>query len=478
MNPTPPSDRPTVWPLYVVTFLATYTIAVASISAPGIQHSLEIPETRTSLVIGAYSATFAAGLIMSGRLGDRYGRRRMFQLGTAGLAITAFLTAAAPNLELLLIARLLQGCAAAATTPQVLSSIQAILTGERRLRAVGLYSVFAGSGTVGGQVIGGVVNSGFGPEFGWRAAFGSVGVLAIFAWVGARYLTETRSPNPMGLDLRGSIILGISLFLLIAGLTNSAGIDLGSPLSPPGPLVSSAVLLAAAALGLGLLVPHSRGRERAGKPSILPARVMREPGVRLGVTLSCLLFLMIGGFMYNFAILSQIGLGYTPLESGLATLTLALAFVTSSAIAPRLVSRAGGPARGGPRVLLFASVLQACGLASVGLIALLGLSPFAAWFMVAAVLIGGGQGLMLGPLVSVVMTAVPDEVAGLTGGLIATAQQTGIGLGIAILSTVFAGLAQILPMPAAYGITTLGTVVLSLVFAFATVRLRAHGRGV
>ena len=100
-----------------------------------------------------------------------------------------------------------------------------------------------------------------------------------------------------------------------------------------------------ATLGLGLLVPHSRGRERAGKPSILPARVMREPGVRLGVTLSCLLFLMIGGFMYNFAILSQIGLGYTPLESGLATLTLALAFVTSSVIAPRLVSRAGGPAR-------------------------------------------------------------------------------------------------------------------------------------
>lgn len=476
MNPTPPAPRPTVWPLYVVTFLATYTIAVASISAPGIQTSLQIPETRTSLVIGAYSATFAAGLIMSGRLGDRYGRRRMFRFGTAGLAVTALLTAAAPNFELLLIARLLQGCAAAATTPQVLSSIQAILTGERRLRAVGLYSVFAGSGTVGGQVLGGFVNSTFGETFGWRAAFASVGVLAVFAWVGARFLTETRSANPLGLDIRGSIILGAALFLLIAGLTNGAAIDVSAPLTTTGPLISTAILLAAALVGLLLLVPHSRSRERTGRPAILPAPVMREPGVRLGVTLACLLFLMIGGFMYNFAILTQIGFGYSPFRTGLVSLGLALAFVASSAIAPRLVSRFGGPARGGPRVLVIASVLQAAGLASLGVLSLLELTPFALWFQLCAVLIGGGQGLMLGPLVSVVMAAVPDEVAGLTGGLIATGQQTGIGLGIAILSTVFAGLTQLMPMQTAYGFTTLGTVVLSVVFGLLAARLGAHGR--
>ena len=119
----------------------------------------------------------------------------------------------------------------------MLASIQAILQGSARLRAVGLYSVFAGSGTVSGQVIGGLVNSAFGPDLGWRAAFGTVGVLAVIAWVGARHLTETKSPRPLGLDARGSVLVALALLLLIAGLTNVAAIDLVAPLSPPGPLL-------------------------------------------------------------------------------------------------------------------------------------------------------------------------------------------------------------------------------------------------
>jgi MFS family permease len=471
-----PSPRSTVWPLYVVTFLSTYTVAVASISAPGIQLSLAIPESRTSLVVGAYSATFAAGLIVSGRLGDRWGRRRMFRIGTAALAVTALLTACAPTLELLVVARLLQGCAAAATTPQVLASIQAILTGESRLRAVGLYSVFAGTGTVGGQVIGGVINTAFGEQFGWRAAFASVGVAAFLAWVGARYLTESRSPAPLGLDLRGSITLAASLLLLIAGLTNAASIDVVSPLSPADPLLMTAMLLGASAVGFVLLGIHSRARERARRPSILPLHVIREPGVRIGVMLACLLFVMIGGFMFNWAVLSQLGFGYTPLESGLASALLAVAFVVTSALAPRFVARLGGPAVGGPRVLVIAAVIQGVGLAALGFVALAELTPFVLWFQFTAVLIGGGQGLMLGPLVSVIMNVVPDDVAGLTGGLVATGQQTGLGLGVAVLSTMFAGLAQIMPMQAAYGWTIVGTLVLTVAFGWLAARLGVHGR--
>ena len=471
------SDKPTVWPLYVVTFLATYTIAVASISAPGIQHALGIPDTQTSLVVGSYSATFAAGLIIFGRLGDRWGRRRLFRFGTAGLAVTSVLVACAPSLGLLVAARLLQGIAAAITTPQILSSIQSILTGSTRLRAVGLYAVFAGSGTVGGQVMGGIVNSAFGETYGWRAAFASVTLAAIFAWVGSRYLTESRSPAPLGLDVRGSVILAVALLLMIAGLTNAAAINLVDPLSSVEPLVTTAILLAGALLCFILLVPHSKSRERSSRPSILPVDVVREPGVRIGMALACLLFMMIGGFMYNFAILSQVGFGFSPLESGLSMVILALAFILTSALAPRLVARLGGTANGGRKILIIASVVQGLGLAGLGLISLFDtdVTTFIVWFQIPALFIGGGQGLMMGPLISVIMAAVPDEVAGLTGGLVATGQQTGIGLGVAVLSSVFAGLGQMMPMQIAYGWTALGTLLLTVIFGFLAARLGAYG---
>src|SRR5699024_7276046 len=370
------SSRPTAWPLYVVTFLATYTIGVAAISAPGIQDGLRCAESCTLLVVGAYSATFAAGLIFFGRLGDRWGRRRMFRVGTMALALTAALTASAPTVEFLVAARLVQGCAAAVTTPQVLASIQSILRGTARLRAVGLYSVFAGSGTVAGQVIGGLVNSAFGDDLGWRAAFGTVGLLAVVAWVGARHLTETVSPRPLGLDARGSVLVALALLLLIAGLTNVAAIDLVAPLSPAGPLVWTAVLLGASAVCFGLLAVHARVRERVRRPSILPLEVMREPAVRTGMALACLLFMMIGGFAYNYAILSQQGYGLAPWESGLVTAALAVAFVVASGCAPRIVVRWGGTVRGGRRTLLVASAVQGTGLVGLGLVAIAGMEHF------------------------------------------------------------------------------------------------------
>jgi hypothetical protein len=110
--------------------------------------------------------------------------------------------------------------------------------------------------------------------------------------------------------------------------------------------------------------------------------------------------------------------------------------------------------------------MQGLGMALVAVFALMGIEPFFAWYQVPGVLIGGGQGLMMGPLVSVVMAAVPDEAAGLTGGLVATAQQTGLGLGIAVLSTVFMGLAQFQPQHPAFGWTCAATIVLTALFAF------------
>lgn len=485
------SATPTVWPLYVVTFLATYTIAVAAISAPGIQRGLGIGDAGVSLVVGAYSATFAAGLIFFGRMGDRRGRRVMFRIGTAGLAITAVCTAAAPTFELLVVARLAQGVAAAATTPQTLASIQSVLQGTARLRAVGLYSVFAGSGTVFGMVVGGLINSSFGPQLGWRAAFASVALAAGIAWWGAQHLTESKSPAPLGTDGRGSVLVAVALLLLIAGLTSAQSIDLaalfggaGSAGSgagaagggdagdavggwfAQGALMLSAALLGASAVFFGLLALHVWRRSRTGKPSILPLEILGEPSVRTGIALALTLFMMIGGYAYNYSLFSQQGHGLSPGEAGLVGAVLSISFVAASATAPRWVAAWGGTIDGGRRVLLVASLIQGLGMVGIAVLALADVPHFFAWYQLVGILVGGGQGFMMGPLVSVIMAVVPDAAAGLTGGLVATAQQTGLGLGIAVLSTVFMGFAQAQPMHPAFGWTCAASLVLTLLFAF------------
>jgi MFS family permease len=457
--------KPRIWPLYVATFLSTYTFSVANIAAPGMQVALELPASRTTLVIGAYSVSFAAGLIICGRLGDTYGRKRLFRIGIASILVTSVLTALAPTPELLILGRLLQGCAAALTTPQILSSIQATLHGAARSRAISLYSVCAGSGTIGGNVLGGAVIGLLPPELAWRGALMTIAVIAAFAWTGSGYLAESRSPSPEGIDGLGSVILAGALLCFITGLTNASAVDPLRPLDSPGQLAVTAALLAGSAVGALLLALHLRRRSAEARPAILPLPVIRVPAVAIGMALALLFFVMLSSFMYNYAVLTQEGLGIAPLTAGTGLIVNGGAFIVVSLFATRLLDRMG------PRVMILGAGTQALGLAALATLAFTQTEPFLLWFQFTAVLIGGGQGLMFGPLISVVMNHVPDSVAGLTGGLIATAQQGGMGVGVATLSSLFTVLAHSMPIPLAFGWTTAVTVAVSLGFAALVVRL-------
>ncbi|WP_349827110.1 MFS transporter [Brevibacterium litoralis] len=469
---TVPAPPPRIWPLFLATFLSTYTFAVANISVPGIQAALDVDSAATALVIGAYTVSFAACLIVCGRLGDRFGRRRLFRIGVLSMIATSALAALAPNVALLIVGRLLQGVAAAITTPQILSSVQAMLTGHARARAVSLYAIIAGVGTIGGQILGGVLTTFFPVEYGWRAAMASIGGIALIAFIGTLWMRDTRSDDPEGLDLLGTVLVAGSLLCLVAGLTNASSMDPLAVLDTPRTFTVTVVLLVGAVIGFVLLGFHLRHRSLASRPSVLPLHVIREPGVRLGVTLACLLFMMLGAFMYNFAVLTQQGFGWSPLHGGVALVLLATAFVVSSSLAPRLQERMG------PRVMVLGAFVQALGLAGVAALAFSPAEPglFQWIFQVCGMFTGGGQGLMMGPLVSVVMNTVPNRVAGLTGGLVATGQQAGMGLGVATLSGVFTALSSLVGMRPAFGYTAALTVLVSFGFAFVAGRLVLHHR--
>jgi len=453
--------RPRIWPLMLGGFLATYLFSIGNIALPDLQRTLVVPPGPLSLVMGLFAAAFAGTLLIGGRLGDRYGRRRLFVIGMTGVLLTAVVAALAPTIEVLLAARLMQGAAAAALMPQILATVQTILAGRARAAAIGTFSATSGVGTVAGQLVGGAVISLAPDGWGWRAAFLTAAVVAAVGVIGAFGVPPTASSRPAGLDPVGSLLTAITMVLLVAGLS------LGPSMGWSGPIMLA--LLGAAISGV-ILVLHQRGRERRGAAALLPPSIVGLPAIRLGMLMALLFFAGYGAFSYNFSLLTQRGLGTTAMESGLATGLFAAAFVAGSLIASRLVARLGS------RVMQLGALLQILGLAGLAAISWLGLTPWTWWFQLVGPIMGVGQALMYAPLVATVMAEVPDRVAGMTGGLISTAQQAALGLGVATVGSLFVQLTGILgPLPA-MAIATAAQLVLTVGYLLLAQRMRRTSR--
>ncbi|OYO12287.1 MFS transporter [Enemella evansiae] len=445
-----------VWPLYAAAFLATFQLSLANISVPDIRHSLGTGPAGLSLVVGAFTAAFAAGLVTAGHLGDRLGRRRLFRIGLAGVVLATVAAAVAPGIGLLLVARAAQGLASAVMMPQILATIQAMLTGADRALAVAVFSAASGVGTVAGQLVGGAVIVALPAGFGWRGALLTGAVVAAAAYLGGAKLPDTRSAHPARIDPVGSMLLAAALLVLVVAL--SLGPTAGWAVWDLGLLGLAVVLLIA-------LILHQRWAARTDRPAVLPAAVLALPPVWIGMTMALVFFSGFGAFMYDFALFTQGSLGLNAFGSGLATGLFALAFVTGSITSTRMIARFGG------RTMVIGAVLQGLSLIAVGLVSWAQVSGWVWWFQLIGVVLGFAQSWMFAPLVGAVMQAVPDRVAGLTGGLIATAQQAALGLGVAVFGGLYAQLGPVLGESRAFGAVAFIQVGLAVVFGALAVRL-------
>ncbi|HYU85923.1 MAG TPA: MFS transporter, partial [Kribbellaceae bacterium] len=210
-------------------FLPILSFFILNVALPSIGADLKTSAGTLQLVVGAYGIANACLVVAGGRLGDAFGRRRLFLAGMAGFTLTSLLCAIAPNAGMLLGARILQGAAAALMTPQVLATIAATLTGESRGRAIGLFGASGGVAAALGQILGGVLVSADVAGLGWRAVFllnVPLGLAALVATV--RLLPETKAPRRLPLDLAGAAILAVTLVVLLLPLTE--GRPLGWPL--------------------------------------------------------------------------------------------------------------------------------------------------------------------------------------------------------------------------------------------------------
>ncbi|UVY85206.1 MFS transporter [Brachybacterium sp. NBEC-018] len=397
----------------------------ANVLADPIGRDLGADASGQQLVLAAYTTAFAASLVIAGRLGDRWGRRRLLLVGSLSMVLMSVLTAFAPTLHAAVVLRVLLGVAAGLLTPQVLSTIRAAAPEPLRTTGLMLFAAVAGVSTVVGQLMAGLVASALPEHLGWRAVQLLIGLIALIGAAGLPRVPRTRSSAPLALDAGGAALLGATLLLLVIPLTlgRSAGWPLWTLLS-----------LAAGVLALALFWMLQRRSERAGRLGVVPPSALALPVVHRGLLMALLFFVTYGAFLYEVTSFAQLRTDGGTLGPALLVLGFGIAFVTASALLPRLLPGAG------PRTMTRAAVAQALALLALAALVLTGhSSPMALqWGLVP---LGAAQALMFGPLLSTVLSQAPQWAAGIASGLFATAQQLGLTLGVAVLGGLFWSLA-------------------------------------
>lgn len=321
---------------------------IVNVALPAIDTDLAAGPAMLELVVGGYGVAYAVLLVLGGRLGDTAGRRRLFLIGMAAFGLTSLACGLAPTAWTLVGARVAQGAAAAMMLPQVLATIQATTQGPRRARAMSLYGATAGLSMVAGQILGGVLVAADVAGSGWRSVFlVNVPVVLLGLVLAVRAVPETRSERPASVDVRGTLLLALSLVSLLLPLTE--GRATGWPLWT---WVSLAVFPFAATA----FYRTERRLDRLGRTPLVPPSLLRLDSLRRGLVMVVPFSIGFSGFMFVVAVALQQGLRMGPVAAGLALVPMAVSFFAASLAGPRLVSRFG------TRVVTAGGVFQAVGM--------------------------------------------------------------------------------------------------------------------
>jgi EmrB/QacA subfamily drug resistance transporter len=401
-------------------------VTIVNVALPSIRRDLHASATQLEWVVSGYMLAFAATLIIAGNLGDKFGRKRLFLSGAALFGLASLAAGLSGSGAELIIARIVQGVAAAAMAPQVLATFRVIFGRAERGKAFGIYGAMLGFASAIGLVLGGLLTGAnlFGWE--WRSVFYvnvPVAVAALIA--GARLVPETKDPGARRPFVAGAVLLAGSLVAIVYPLLE--GRQLGWP-AWVWPLMAAGV---AGLVVLGLI--EARRTSTTVAP-LLRAGLFRVPAFAAGMGVQLAFFAGMQGFFIAFALWLQAGQHFSPLKAGLTAVAFSVGSFIAAPVAVPLAQKAGR------RILAGGAVLMVAGIGGVALAAPhVGVNG-SPWPIVPGLVVAGaGLALLVIPLVNVVLAAVPAEVAGGASGLFSTAQQLGGALGVALLGSVFFG---------------------------------------
>ncbi|MFD1538791.1 MFS transporter [Nonomuraea guangzhouensis] len=409
--------------MMIAALLDLIDASIVNTALPSIGRSLHAAPAELEWTVSAYMLGFAATLIIAGHLGDRFGRKRLFLTGVACFALASAGSAIAADPGQLIAARAVQGVAAAALLPQVLGSLRTMFDGAARAKVFALFGVTAGVANAAGVLLGGVLTDWDLFGWGWRTVFAvNLPIAAGVLLLGAKWIPTSRERTGGRIDVAGNLILALCLVAIVLPLVEGRSND--------WPLWGW-ICLPGGVLALAALVGYESWR-RIEHP-LLPAALFQRPAFGAGLLVQLLLGAGMSGFFLVFTIWLQAGQGYTPSQAGVLMIAMSAGAFISAPVVVTLVAKIGR------NILVIGNLLMAGGLLWVQY-ALNDAAPrhTGAWPLVPGLLVAGiGLGFVVVPLVDIVLTAVPERLAGGASGIFSTAQQFGGALGVAIIGNLF-----------------------------------------
>ncbi|MFG2329463.1 MFS transporter [Streptomyces sp. NPDC048604] len=408
-------------------FMDLVDATIVNIAIPSIERDLGATFGAIQWITAGYALAFAAGLITGGRLGDIYGRKRLFLVGTAGFTVASALCGFAAGPEMLVASRLLQGAAAAMMVPQVLSIIHVTFPAHERGKVFGMFGAIIGLGAVSGPLLGALLTQWnlFGLE--WRPIFLinlPVGIAGIL--LGRKFITESKAPKALKLDLVGVLLVTGALLMLIYPLTRGRELD--------WPLWGH-LTMAGSLLVFGALIAYEKYKTKKDGSPLVELSLFKVKSFAAGIAVQLTFGVVMGVFFLVWTLYMQKGLGWTPLKAGLTGVPFSIAVSAAAGMSvQKLVPRFGRKVlQGGALIMATGVLLYIWEAGRYG-------TSIAPWQMVLPlVVMGAGMGLIVAPLTDAVLSQVPREHAGSASGLINTTGQMGNALGLGLVSVVFFG---------------------------------------
>lgn len=434
MSASVPAPDPRRWRALSVMLMGQFVtlldISVTNVALPSIGRSTGADASELQWIVTGYVLAFALVPVIGGRLGDGWGRRRVFTIAMLGFVAASAAVGLAPTAGLLIAARVVQGVFGGMMGPQVSGFIQNAFPTWDRGRAFGRLGLTVGAGTALGPVIAGVLIAAGGPEFGWRLVFfvnvpiGIAAVLLARRWVPADEPVPAASGHRV--DVLGAALLGAGVLCLLFPIVETG--------QGGGPVML--LLLVPAVVFLFAFVRHEARLTRADAGPLLDLRLFRTRSFVTGIVFAVVFFCSNTGIPLVLALYYQDGLGFTALQSGLGVTAYAIGSVFGAPVAGRFVSRVGRP------LLLVAVGVFTAVTVVLGVLVQTGADATDPLTVILRLcvplfLLGIAAGAIVTPNQTLTLAEVDPRRGGVAGGVVQTSQRVGASIGQTVLGTTF-----------------------------------------
>ena len=414
-----------VLPIVLIgTFMTGIDFFIVNVAIPALQSNLHATSAEIQWVVAGYALAYGTGMITGGRLGDIYGRRRMFVLAMSLFTISSVLCGLAPNAPMLVFFRVLQGGSAALMVPQVLAIFTVVYSGEARAKAINAYGLTLGISAVSAQLIGGLLIKADLWHLDWRLCFLinlPIGLVAVL-------LTPAVVPAAAGtgrsrLDLPGMALITVALIAVVLPMIE--GRQQGWP-------AWAWIVLALSVPLFAVFGVYQHRLKAAGGSPLVDLSLFRERAFSAGLLIQLVFWGGQASYFLVFALYTQDGRHLDALGAGLIFGAIGIGYIATSTTARWFAIRMGR------QVIAAGGLLRAVGLL-VLLIAVdqIGVGGNIGWLVPGLIIDGAGMGLALAPLASTVLLRVKPEHAGASAGVLTTTAQIGNAIGVSLIGILF-----------------------------------------